>query len=56
VRAYRTTVAVLATVFVLLGFAILVRTALLGGGPVGFVIGCLFVALGSARMWLLRRR
>jgi hypothetical protein len=55
VRIYRTTVGVFATVFVLIGFAVLVRTALLGGGAVGFLVGCLFIALGTARLWLLRR-
>ena len=42
--------------FVGLGFALLVVTALRGGGAVGFVVGALFVALGVARLYLLRRR
>ena len=38
-----------------LGFAILVRTAWAGGGA-GYVFGCLFVAVGAGRLYLLRRR
>jgi len=53
VRAYRTSIAVLSAIFVVLGFAILFRTARAGGG-VGFVFGALFVALGAGRLWLLR--
>ncbi len=55
-RTYRATVAVLASVFVCLGFALLVRTALAGGGSVGYVVGGLFVGLGAGRLTLLRRR
>ena len=54
-RAYRTAVTVFALTFVGLGFALLVVTALRGGG-VGLVIGALFVALGAGRLYLLRRR
>ena len=54
-RAYRTAVTVFALTFVGLGFALLVVTALRGGG-VGLVIGGLFVALGAGRLYLLRRR
>jgi hypothetical protein len=38
-----------------LGLAILVRTAY-GGGSSGYLFGCLFVALGAGRLYLLRRR
>jgi hypothetical protein len=31
-------------------------TALRGGGAVGFVVGALFIALGVARLHLLRQR
>ena len=55
-RFYRLGVAVFAVVFVGLGLALLVVTALQGGGAVGFVLGALFVALGIARLHLLRRR
>jgi hypothetical protein len=54
-RLYNRAVAVFALTFVGLGLAILVVTALHGGGVVGFVVGALFVALGAARLRLLRR-
>ena len=54
-RAYRTSIAVLSAIFVVLGFAILLQTARAGGG-VGYLFGALFVALGSGRLWLLRAR
>ena len=54
-KAYRAVVTVFALTFVGLGFALLVVTALRGGG-VGLVLGALFVALGSGRLYLLRRR
>jgi hypothetical protein len=38
-----------------LGFAILIRTATAGGGAVGYVVGALFIALGTARIHLQRR-
>ena len=53
---YRRSVLVSGTIAVLLGFAILVRTAYEGGGSVGYTIGALFVALGVARLYLLRNR
>ena len=52
-KAYRTSIAVLSAIFVVLGFAILVQTARAGGG-IGFVFGALFIALGTGRLWLLR--
>jgi hypothetical protein len=54
-RVYRRSVLVFGLLTVALGFAILVRTAYEGGGTVGFVVGALFVALGAARLYLLRR-
>ena len=53
--AYRRTVLVFGVVAILLGFAILGRTAAEGGGA-GYVFGGLFVALGTARVYLLLRR
>lgn len=47
-------VLVFGIVAIVLGFAILVRTAYLGGGT-GYVFGCLFVAVGAGRIYLLRR-
>jgi uncharacterized membrane protein HdeD (DUF308 family) len=53
---YRRTVLLFGLVAILLGFALLVRTAYEGGGTVGFAVGALFIALGAARIYLLRRR
>jgi hypothetical protein len=55
VNAHRGLTATLAVVAIVLGVAILVETALLGGG-VGYVFGLLFVALGVGRIYLLRKR
>ena len=55
-RVYRRTVLVSAAVAIGLGFAILVRTAYEGGGTVGYAVGALFVALGSARLYLLTKQ
>lgn len=55
-RAYRVSVAVFAGLFVLIGLALVGRTAAAGGGGLGFVLGALFTALGSARLWLLLRK
>ena len=54
-RAYRAVVTVFALTFVGLGFALLLVTALRGGG-VGLLIGALFIALGAGRLYLLRMR
>jgi hypothetical protein len=53
---YRRIAAGLALAIVVLGFGLLVATAWRGGGVSGFVIGALFVALGSGRLYLLLRR
>ena len=54
-RLYRRSVLVFGIVAIALGFAILIQTALRGGGSFGYAFGCLFVALGAARLYLLRR-
>jgi hypothetical protein len=54
-RAYRIGIAAFALVFVGIGVALLVVTAVHGGGVVGFLLGALFVAAGAARLRLLRR-
>ena len=51
---YRSTL-VFGVLAVVLGAAILVETALAGGGTVGFLFGALFLALGAGRLYLLRR-
>jgi hypothetical protein len=56
VRLYSAAGVVFAIAFVGIGFALLVRTALGGGGVVGFLLGGLFVALGAGRLTLERRR
>ncbi len=53
---YRRSVTIIMGVVVLVGFALLLQTARHGGGTVGFVVGALFIALGTARIYLLRRR
>ena len=54
--AYRIAVVAFSTIFVVIGFALLVRTALEGGGVVGFVLGGLFIALGFGRIVIERQR
>ena len=53
-RLYRISVVVFAVAFICIGFALLFVTALHGGGVVGFVLGALFIAAGSGRLYLLR--
>ena len=52
---YRAGIAVFGLAFVAIGVALLIVTALHGGGAVGFLLGALFVAAGSGRLYLLRR-
>jgi hypothetical protein len=53
---YGRVVLVFSAIFVAIGVALLVVTALHGGGAVGFLLGGLFVALGVARFQLERKR
>ncbi len=53
---YRRAIIVFSGCFVLIGLALLVVTAVNGGGLVGFVLGGLFVALGVGRIQLERKR
>ena len=46
---------VLSGLIVVLGVAILVRTAAEGGGGLGFLLGALFVLAGGGRLYLQRR-
>jgi len=55
VTGYRRAVAVLATVMIALGFALVVVTLIHGVG-IGLLIGALFIAAGAGRLTLLRRR
>jgi hypothetical protein len=56
VSFYRSSIAVFGVVFVGIGIALVVVTAIHGGGAVGYLIGVLFVALGLGRLYLLRAR
>ncbi|MHB8641662.1 MAG: hypothetical protein ACYDA3_02075 [Gaiellaceae bacterium] len=52
---YRRAIAVFGLTFLGIGVALLVVTAIHGGGVVGFLLGALFIAAGTARLYLLRR-
>ena len=52
---YRDLVGTFGVVAIAIGLALIVRTAVEGGG-VGIVLGLLFIALGVGRLYLLRRR
>jgi hypothetical protein len=54
-RAYRISVVVFSLAFVVIGVALLARTAAQGGGVVGYLLGGLFVGLGAGRLTLARR-
>jgi hypothetical protein len=56
VNWYSGSIVVFSAIFVVIGVALLVVTAVNGGGVVGFVLGGLFVALGVARFQLERKR
>jgi hypothetical protein len=53
---YGRSIVVFSALFVVIGIALLVVTAVNGGGAVGFVLGGLFIALGVARFQLERKR
>ena len=55
-KPYSLAVMAFAALFVVIGIALLARTASAGGGVVGYVLGALFVALGVARFTLERKR
>ncbi len=52
---YRRSVFFFGLLAVVLGSSILVRTAYEGGGTIGYALGALFVVLGTARLYLLRK-
>jgi len=56
VKPYSLAVMAFAALFVVIGVALLIRTASVGGGVVGYVLGALFVVLGVARFTLERKR
>ena len=53
---YGRSIVLFSILFVGIGIALLVVTAVNGGGVVGFVLGALFIALGVARIQLERKR
>ncbi|HKC44079.1 MAG TPA: hypothetical protein VKC64_09630 [Burkholderiales bacterium] len=53
---YRNAIAVFGVVFLGIGVALIVVTAVEGGGALGYILGVLFVALGLGRLYLLRAR
>ena len=55
-RFYAAAVVVFSALFVLIGIALLARTAAEGGGLLGFVLGGLFIALGVGRLTVERQR
>jgi hypothetical protein len=54
-RMYTRAIVALAGTMIFVGLAMLVVTAVNGGGLVGYVIGALFVALGTGRIHLQRK-
>ena len=55
-RTYTIAVLGFCAIFIVLGVALLVRTAVAGGGVLGYVVGALFIVLGVARFTLERQR
>jgi hypothetical protein len=55
-NAYRYLVALFAILFMGIGIALVVVTAVHGGAAFGYLMGTLFFALGVGRLYLLRRR
>jgi hypothetical protein len=53
---YRRSVFAFGLVAIGVGAALLAETAAEGGGSTGYLLGILFVALGTGRIFLLRRR
>jgi hypothetical protein len=56
VNAYRALVALFAILFMGIGIALVVVTAIHGGAAFGYLTGVLFFALGVGRLYLLRKR
>jgi len=56
VSFYRQSTVVFGVLAVVLGIALLIETAAVGGGSVGYLMGVLFLALGCGRLYLARRR
>jgi len=54
--AYRSLVVLFAFLFMGIGIALVVVTAVHGGAGFGYLIGVLFFALGVGRLYLVRRQ
>jgi hypothetical protein len=56
-QVHRQGTRLLSVAMIAIGIALIVRTALAGGGAIalGVVLGVLFVAAGAARLYLLSR-
>ena len=54
-RAYRAGLVLFALAFIGIGIALVVVTAVRGGG-IGYLLGVLFVAAGAGRLYVLSRR
>jgi uncharacterized membrane protein len=52
---HRRSVFAFGLIAIALGIAFLVQTTRHGGGTVGYALGALFIALGAARLYLLRK-
>ena len=55
-NAYRALVALFAVIFMAIGIALAVVTAIHGSASFGYLMGVLFFALGVGRLYLLRTR
>jgi hypothetical protein len=55
-KLYRGATAVFGVTFLGIGLALVIVTAVRGGGALGYVLGVLFAALGVGRLYLLRNR
>jgi hypothetical protein len=56
VRHYRNAVYAFGALFIVIGWVLLIKTAVDGGGSLGYLLGALFIAFGSGRIYLQRRR
>ena len=52
---YRLSITITSLALICVGVAIVLRTALAGGGFAGFLLGPLFAAAGLGRLYLSRR-